>query len=198
MMKLINQPKTFVIALKDHDISDRFLKDCLQSSNSNNWNLEISWGVNGNNITPATWEKENIFPRIDKPTMHKPGVQGCFLSHWKLWNACVELNEPIIILEHDAVILKPWSPLEIYKEVTKLHRHYSSKIARYDSDAGHWTKSGHAYCILPESAKKLINFVKKVGAFEVDVLMGDKVVSVDHINPTWVERQNTYSTTENL
>ena len=28
-------------------------------------------------------------------------VAGCFMSHYKLWKKCVELKEPIIILEHD-------------------------------------------------------------------------------------------------
>ena len=31
------------------------------------------------------------------------GEVGCFLSHWRLWEKCIELNEPILILEDDAV-----------------------------------------------------------------------------------------------
>jgi glycosyl transferase family 25 len=32
------------------------------------------------------------------------GEVGCFLSHKALWEKCVELNEPIIILEDDAIL----------------------------------------------------------------------------------------------
>ena len=32
---------------------------------------------------------------------HMESVAGCFLSHYSLWKKCVELKEPILILEHD-------------------------------------------------------------------------------------------------
>lgn len=32
---------------------------------------------------------------------HMDSVAGCFLSHYTLWKRCVELKEPIMILEHD-------------------------------------------------------------------------------------------------
>ena len=41
---------------------------------------------------PETWDR----------TIHNMDVQsGCFLSHYSLWKKCIELKEPIIILEHD-------------------------------------------------------------------------------------------------
>ena len=36
---------------------------------------------------------------------HGDAAAGCFLSHFTLWEKCIELNKPIIILEHDAVII---------------------------------------------------------------------------------------------
>lgn len=35
-----------------------------------------------------------------------PGVKGCFYSHYRLWQKCVELNEPIIIWEDDIVLTR--------------------------------------------------------------------------------------------
>ena len=32
------------------------------------------------------------------------GEVGCFLSHYLLWKKCIDLNEPILILEDDAII----------------------------------------------------------------------------------------------
>jgi hypothetical protein len=197
-MILEKQPKTFVIALQGHKISEKQLNECLDSAATYEWNVNVSWGVYGNTITQDTWKDIGLIPRYEKPTMSKPGVQGCFLSHWKLWNLCIELDEPIIILEHDAVIKQSWKPLELGDSLIKLHRHYSGKKIKYDDDSGHWSKSGHAYCISPNHAQTLINFVNKVGAYEVDIIMGDKVLPVQHLSPSWVERQNSYSTTENL
>lgn len=198
-MILNKQPKTFVIALKGHSISEKQLQECLDSANLFNWKIEIFWGINGRSITEETWRKEGIFPRLDKPTMSRPGVQGCFLSHWHLWKKCIELNEPIIILEHDALIQNYWQPIKIDNEVMKLHRYYKAKNPKYDEDSGIWSASGHAYCITPVVAEKLINFVRSVGAFEADRILGDKVVKITHLGkPSLVERQNSFSTTSSI
>jgi glycosyl transferase family 25 len=198
-MILKKQPKTFVIAIKGHSVSANQLQDCLTSAEKFNWKVNVFWGVDGRTITDKTWVDEGIFPRLDKPTMGKPGVQGCFLSHWALWKKCIELNEPIIILEHDAVIQSRWQPLEINDSIIKLHRYYKQKNPKYDDDTGLWSASGHAYCLLPEHANILIKFVKNKGAFEADRIIGDKVIPFKHLGkPSLVERQNTYSTTEQL
>lgn len=198
-MILKSQPKTFVIAIKGHSVSEQQLKDCLASAEKFNWNVEVFWGVDGRTITNETWKNEEIFPRLDKPTMSRIGVQGCFLSHWNLWKKCLELNEPIIILEHDAVIQNQWNPITIDKKIIKLHREYSRKQIYTDEDSGRWTKSGHAYCILPKHADTLIKFVRKVGAFEADRIIGDKVIGYEHLGkPSLVERQNQFSTTTSL
>ena len=197
-MILEKQPKTFVIAIKGHPVSESQLQDCLASAKKFNWNVEVFWGVDGRYISDQTWKNEEIFVRTDKPTIHRAGVRGCFLSHWSLWKKCIELNEPIIILEHDAVIQKKWELIELGDSIVKLHRHYAGKKVKYDVDSGNWSKSGHAYCISPFHAKILIEFVRRVGAYEVDIIMGDKVIPLRHLTPSWVERQNSYSTTTNI
>lgn len=198
-MKLFKQPKTFVIAIKGHAISEQQLTECLDSATKFHWKVETFWGVDGRTITEDTWKKECITPRLDKPTMSKPGVQGCFLSHWALWKKCIELNVPIIILEHDALIQDYWKPLSIDQSVVKLHRYYKQKSPKYDDDSGLWSPSGHAYCITPYHASKLIEFVHKTGAYEADRILGTKVVGLEHLgNPSLVERQDSYSTTTHI
>jgi hypothetical protein len=198
-MILETQPKAFVIAIKGNLISEAQLQDCLDSAEKFNWKIDTFWGVDGRTITSDTWKNEGIFPRLDKPTMGRPGVQGCFLSHFSLWKKCLEINEPIIILEHDAIIQGHWQPLDLKESIIKLHRHYSRKSIKIDADSGSWSKSGHAYCLSPRHAKILINFVKTAGAFEVDRIIGDKVIPYVHLgNPSLIERQNSFSTTENI
>jgi len=197
-MILEKQPRAFVIAIKNHAVSEIQLQDCLDSAKKFNWTVEVFWGVNGFTVNKNTWAAQGLVPRLDKPTMSKPGVQGCFLSHYSLWKKCIELDEPIIILEHDAVIQQPWNTLKLTKSIIKLHRQYSKKNIRSDLDSGVWSKSAHAYCLAPAHANTLIQFVKRVGAYEVDILMGTNVIPVEYLKPSWVERQNTYSTTENL
>lgn len=52
---------------------------------------------------------------VSDTRVNKAGVKGCFLSHYRLWKECVQLNEPILILEDDLdlyrklVIPKNWN-----------------------------------------------------------------------------------------
>ena len=198
-MILEQQPKTFVIAIKGHSVSEAQLNDCLSSAKKYNWSVDVFWGINGNTLTENSWKEINVTPLLHKPTMNRKGTWGCFFSHWLLWNKCVELNEPIIVLEHDAVITEPWKPIEINDSMIKLHRYYKQKNLKYDDDSGLWSPSTHAYCILPAHAKQLITFARNVGGYETDRMMGDKVLKVQHLGkPSMVERQDSYSTTENL
>lgn len=41
------------------------------------------------------------------------GEVGCFMSHWKAWQKCVELAEPVIIFEDDAVVSFRFSEDEV-------------------------------------------------------------------------------------
>jgi GR25 family glycosyltransferase involved in LPS biosynthesis len=44
--------------------------------------------------------------------MTTPGVMGCFDSHYRLWQKCVELDEPVIIWEDDIVLSRLYEPVE--------------------------------------------------------------------------------------
>lgn len=43
--------------------------------------------------------------------LSRPGVVGCFYSHYALWEKCVELNEPIMIFEDDVKFYRGWNPI---------------------------------------------------------------------------------------
>lgn len=48
----------------------------------------------------------------DYGKMSRPGVIGCFYSHYKLWEKCVELDEPIMIFEDDVKFYRGYYPVE--------------------------------------------------------------------------------------
>jgi len=205
---ITKQPKTFVIALKDHPISLSQLNDCLLSAKAHNWEVETFWGTNGKTLSLDSWKQIGVTPLLHKGSMNKLGTWGCFFSHFSLWNKCIELNEPIVILEHDAIIKSKWVSIDVSIALVKLHEDYSFKINSngwidpngfVDSDSGQASSSTHAYCITPEQANKLIYFAKTVGGYATDRMMGDRVLKIQHLGkPSMVERQDSYSTTENL
>ncbi len=93
------------------------------------------------------------------------GEVGCFLSHWKIWKKCVEKNEPILVLEDDAIITDKFSYDELYQRIEKgygfvylgwkemresvpIDNKFVEPVYPY------WTLS---YMITPECAKLLLN-----------------------------------------
>jgi GR25 family glycosyltransferase involved in LPS biosynthesis len=43
--------------------------------------------------------------------MSRPGVVGCFYSHYSLWQKCIELGEPIMIFEDDVKFYRKYEPV---------------------------------------------------------------------------------------
>jgi GR25 family glycosyltransferase involved in LPS biosynthesis len=55
-------------------------------------------------------ERQEISPEhIGK--LSRPGVVGCFYSHYSLWQKCVDLDEPIMIFEDDVKFYRGWNPV---------------------------------------------------------------------------------------
>jgi hypothetical protein len=48
------------------------------------------------------------------------GEVGCFLSHWKLWEYCDEVKEPVLILEDDTILLGSPEDSDIKSDITYL------------------------------------------------------------------------------
>jgi len=55
-------------------------------------------------------ERQEIAPEhVGK--LSRPGVVGCFYSHYALWQKCMALNEPIMIFEDDVKFYRGWNPI---------------------------------------------------------------------------------------
>lgn len=47
----------------------------------------------------------------DKGKLSRPGVIGCFYSHYNLWKKCISLGEPIMIFEDDVKFFRGYTPV---------------------------------------------------------------------------------------
>lgn len=99
-----------------------------------------------------------------------PGERGCYVSHLMLWIKCVELNEPIIVLEDDARI-----GLKFTKDTLNEIRQSGHMFVRLEASAHKKTKTKtipindtfsylldnrigtRGYYITPEAALRLVN-----------------------------------------
>lgn len=120
------------------------------------------WGIKGPDV-PID-ESHPSFKKVIKP-----GVKGCFYSHYRLWKKCVELNESIIIWEDDIVLTRPYIPVE-WSDVLILALGHQTKSERYmnllTSPTGEPASVEYAqssmpgccgYAIKPQAAQKLLD-----------------------------------------
>lgn len=105
--------------------------------------------------------------------LSRPGVVGCFYSHYALWKKCVDLNEPIMIFEDDVKFYRGWKPvswigvliLSLGKSsfMTEPQKTYLEK-PRGPAQARPWKNfsmpGASGYAITPEAAQGLIKFYR--------------------------------------
>jgi glycosyl transferase family 25 len=96
----------FCIYKKDDSRSEAFLAQTTDSAKKFLINVIPFEGVYTNLDKQLKKHKLKINP-LGEHKIKTNGVIGCFLSHFKLWNKCLELNRPIGILEYDAVFVRP-------------------------------------------------------------------------------------------
>lgn len=109
----------------------------------------------------------------DANKMSRPGVVGCFYSHYALWEKCVELNEPIMIFEDDVKFFRGYHPVE-FEGVLILSLGKSSFLKEpwkgylehptgtpYAAKWGNFSMPGASgYAIKPDAARGLIKFYR--------------------------------------
>ena len=166
----MTQPVAHVIA---HPTST-VLKDCVRSLERHGWTYTVVAATQGNTVTDRTWTDIGVELRTTGKMLGRPGAQGCWISHYRLWRKCVDTDLPITILEHDALVQAPWpADLPNTQNLVKL---YSTAECKQHPVYGLWSKGAHAYTITPQQAAQLIQHSLAHGAEAVDKHLGSHVL----------------------
>jgi glycosyl transferase family 25 len=164
--------KVFVINLQDSVERRKRVSDRL---NELHINFEVFPAIDGRK------EPHPLFERYDakrcgnyrRRAQMSGGELGCFASHFSLWSKCIELNEPILILEDDLIIAD--SVIEAIELVERnietlgllrlsgisLHRRPHKRVCKLGSfdlvDHIRGPAGTQAYALAPEAARKLVD-----------------------------------------
>jgi len=186
--------KGYVIYLPEFKNSVAMAHRALETGKQYEWNLELFQGVNGLKETLGDY---NIWPCAQSKKaaryMARPGTAGCFLSQFKLWNKCIDLNTPINIFEHDVVFKKPMGNIEDC-DVYKFEGFNKSK----PTSIGTWYEGARAYTITPTGANKIVQWVKEFGALPADWLLNEGIVKMKFDKYNKVSYQTDVSFTKDL
>lgn len=103
---------------------------------------------------------QNVWPDWVDPLLEREmntGEIGCLLSHYALWEKCVELNEPIVIFEDDIQLLD-YNPTDVEQQLTKYDFIYLSRklMGTDEPDKPGYSYWLCAYALTPAAAQHLI------------------------------------------
>lgn len=200
--------KAFVITIFDEPLSVELSNECIKSCDKFGLQVNKFSGVYKHNLEQV-WNENNLSLYVKlNDTAKTSGVKGCFLSHFLLWKKCLELNETIIIFEHDAVMIRDLPDIknsnfdvlnldyasreipDYYEhiknnfglEIKSWHKESKIGYSRYKKSC---IKGIHAYVVRPNGASKLIDFAYKEGVFPADVHVNSLVCDLKYTNTSY-------------
>ena len=100
--------KAFVITVEGNEHSEKTADRCIRSASKVDIHVEKYYGYNSTHDVADIANKEGILS-IDRFKTNEfsrfPNVLAAFLSHRSLWKKCHIEEQPIIVFEHDAVVV---------------------------------------------------------------------------------------------
>ena len=187
-----NVDQAYIIRIPDNEISERFAARCAMSCHDvgmpcSYWN---AYDGHANPIKEPVQMKYSDFMSLLKITDHRltRTEVACVLSHISLWLKCAKIDRPIVILEHDAVMIKRFTNMNSFNSIVWLGsqewiNQKMQPIPPHGSDGPnyHFMLRAHAYAIDPTMAKNLLAYVLKMGiCTSTDCLLRADLFNITH------------------
>lgn len=196
--------KSYVITITTLPKSVEIANRCIESGKKFGIDIEVFSAITPKDNVHQLASQFGINTRaFDERFSRRDNAIACFLSHYSLWKRCVELNEPIFILEHDAVIVNKIDMNIEFKGVLSLGKPSYGKFTTPRNGIGplvskDYLPGAHAYMIKPKAAEDLINR-SKLKAIPTDVFIDRRTFSwIEEFYPWPVEVQDSFSTVQKL
>jgi GR25 family glycosyltransferase involved in LPS biosynthesis len=197
--------KAFVITLEDHAYSEAKSRRCIESAWKfgqvverftavpairseavmRGFGLRWTW-ANGNKsdaVCPTTKLKQHPYGNLAAKI-------GCSMSHYLLWRHCMDLDEQILILEHDAVFIAPL-PEVAFSRICQINDPrgatprgdwWSDHMAArgpgvwpvthiFPDDKPDGLAGNSAYLVKPRAAEQLVTAFHQIGVWPNDATM---------------------------
>lgn len=164
----------YIIRLKDHIKSEQLAARCARSCESVKQPYVFWDAYDGTDIGIKTPIHHNAVMDIIKVTdnyLTRTEVATA-LSHISLWVECARLDSPIVILEHDAIMIQAYPRHNLLNSIAYLgcEEQFTDKLTITPTPVHaangpnyHSIYKAHAYAIDPFVAKNLISHVIKHG-----------------------------------
>lgn len=179
-----DDPVAHIITLQGHSKSEQLSDRCARSCDDcgQPW---VTWpafdGTNGDIYYPAHAQNQEHYMFLkqmnDRLTITEVAT---ILSHYSLWAHCVKTDVPLVVLEHDAIMVKKYAWHDGWNQINYLGNLQQLQEGKWPSFPPHSaaTKNykficrAHAYAIDPAVARQLVSHVIRFGlCAPADMLM---------------------------
>ena len=184
----------YVITIKGNNESEKLALRCLNSCEQVGQTIKLWQAFDGtdrkNIIVPPNLENQSYVKWIKQVNNKYSTSQiAVFFSHLSLWAHCAEINQPIIILEHDAIVIKKLESHKFFNCIQYLGNREYYNLGKcpigipphgsiYD---GMWRfiLRAHAYAIDPPIARNLLSYAIREGMTKtLDVFMRCEIFAI--------------------
>lgn len=185
---------TYIITVQGNKKSEELSKRCQLSCQKVGQPFKVwdAFDGTGEGIKVPQHSQNDSITRMMKITDHymTRGEVACALSHISLWRHCAEIDRPIVILEHDTIMVNRIESLNSFNSIVYLGgtewakqgwKIYSIPPHASEGPNYHFICRAHAYAIDPQMAKNLLAHVIKMGiAAPLDILMRADLFNITH------------------
>lgn len=189
-----NVEKAYIVTIKGNEKSERYSLRCQESCKKVGMEYEVwdAFDGTGEGIkTPDRFKNESIFNILKVTDHYKTKSEiACTLSHFSLWLECAKIDKPIVVLEHDAILIKKFETFNHFNSIVYLgciewaKRGWPmSAIPLHGSDGNnyHFLLRTHSYAVDPTMAKNLIAHCIKYGITAApDYLVRADIFNITH------------------
>jgi GR25 family glycosyltransferase involved in LPS biosynthesis len=130
------------------------------------------------------------------------------ISHLEMWKKCVELNETVVILEHDSIVVSDtWkTPFDQLLHLDKhrfvepdpdLNREPNVEKLEHYRKGQQQLQGTYGYVLKPQTAKRLIRGAYEEGLTAADMFVKDLYCNIQVVTPRAVKVNNQESLTSN-
>lgn len=194
--------KSFVITILDNAQSVAVADRCIDSGKKHGLTIEkysaytpksMPRTICANHGIPIEGFKEK-YSRTDN-------CISAFLSHYTLWGLCIELNEPVIIFEHDAIVINnvPNIKGNVVNLGTPSYGKFKTPtfLGEGPLTSKPYFPGAHAYWVTPFGAKLLKN-AALTDARPTDVFLNIRTFPFLQENYPWIaEARDSFTTIQN-
>jgi len=206
--------KAFIISLSKIQSSKDSSIESQEALKTIGIDAELFEGTYGNDAVDIFENENRVLKSIDGVNSNTgkflyPGVKGCFYSHYRLWQKCVELDEPIMIFEDDLIVYRKYTDIK-FNDLLILSINYDwmpceslKDLLEKDNTATsaqpyqwRFLPGASGYILSPIAAAKLVKTYSS-SYLPADVAINSDLLSLQ-IHPQLIARSKTMAEKESM